>query len=560
MALTFSTQAEIAFKNLFGKSHTENDRGIYNEYYGISTDISYNNIWTDVISDSPEISILQGVAIEVIADLSQVSGSNNHSFLTLWPTTTPNEIDVKTGLSFSYGLGSLVGLTAGDRITGVISNSYGFTYSAILYSSHPTEIPFLDSRDWVYQYNSGILYQENTTGVTPTSIKVYVYTGNKLETSSEYENIRVSALGTNDYYATYSFPIISTYSSNYLFLVDFQNTNTSGTVSLNINSLGTFSVKVNSGYGLNDLNVSDITGGTGSPIYYLVYNNGYFEFHNSYPSQSSLSYTKLMPTTKEVGQLEVGASFNNVNLKDVFSDILYGEQLGNVTSFTLSNVNLNTFEVGDSMIPQAYTFSWVLSNPSLFVEDTVRLERLYYGNIDSGLDNTSDYSWILSSTISYTSQNNEIFNLYIDRTNGTTIRKSINVDWRFPIYVCSTSSTMLSGSDFPNNYFKILATNSNFITNISGNGYKYIAVPEEFSAIYLLTNTSLPVVIAEDSEGYTYSEYKLDNYSVTVSSLNFTKIYVTGSYGIGATYNLYRTLNSISVGLEVISNMAYRIY
>ena len=259
MSLTFSTQTQIAFKNISGKSHTDPNKGILNEFYGNSFNIPVNNIWSATINDNPLTTIIQGNTVEVIADLESIPDSNGHSFLSKWPTIPPTGIDISTGLSFSYGVGSLIGITAGDRITNVISNSYGFSYSAIAYSNYPsTIIPFLDDRDWVYQYTSGIFYQDFVLGPTPSKIKIYPYIGDTLQLSEGFENIRVSATGTNDYFATSTLPSISTYSTNYLFLVDFQNSNTSGTVSLNVVGLGTYSVKKLSSSGLNNLNVGEI--------------------------------------------------------------------------------------------------------------------------------------------------------------------------------------------------------------------------------------------------------------------------------------------------------------
>jgi hypothetical protein len=60
--------------------------------------------------------------------------------------------------------------------------------------------------------------------------------------------------------------------------------------------------------------------------------------------------------------------------------------------------------------------------------------------------------------------------------------------------------------------------------------------------------------MAGTAQGYTYSETIVGNYGATVTSLNFTKIYVTNSNGIGATYNLFRTYNNINSGIDVTSN------
>lgn len=559
MSLTYSTQSQIAFKNISGKAQTEPKKGILNEFYGNSLNIPVSNLWSDNISGDPTIDTVQGVTVEVIADLELIPGSNGHSYLTKWPTTAPTGIDIRTGLTFSYGIGSLSNLSAGDRITNIISSSLGFSYSAIPYVTYPTNvISFLDVKNWIYQYNPGIYYQEDVVGGTPSKIKVYPYIGNSLSFESAFENIRVSATGSNSYYSISTTPTISTYSTNYLFLVDFENTNTSGTVSLNISGLGTYSIKKSGLSGFVDLNVGEILGSTGGgmgPLYYLTFNGSDFQFYSNIPEQSSLNFNKPNSSNYSIGSLESGSSFNNVSIQNVFTDILYGNELGNITNLLLTATSgfVNPIELGDSLVPSTYTFSWTLSNSSLFDSNSVRIERSGVGDIVSSFTNSGPYEWILGSTISYSTTQSEIFNLYLRRNNGTTIRKQLVIDWRFPIYFGSTSSS-ISVTSIPTQFEKVLGTNSNFTVFIPGSGYKYIAIPDSFSEIYSLSIDGIPAAMAGTESGYTFQETKIGNYNGTISSIYHNKIFVTSSFGIGSTYSLYRTLNSISSGIDIISN------
>lgn len=560
MSLTYSTQSQIAFKNINGKAQTEPNKGILNEFYGTSLNIPVSNLWSDNITGNPILDSVQGVTVEIIADLELIPGSNGHSYLTKWPSLLPTGIDIRTGVTFSYGQGSLLNISAGDRITNIISSSLGFSYSAVPYVNYPVDIiPFLDLRDWFFQYNPGILYQENVIGGTPSKIKVYPYIGNSLNFDSAFENIRVSATGSNDYYSISTIPTISTYSTNYLFLVDFANPNTTATVSLNISGLGTYSIKKSGTNGFTNLNVGEIIGATGGitgPLYYLTFNGNEFQFYSNSPEQSTLNFNKPNSSNFSIGSLDTGSSFTNVTLQNVFTDILYGDELGNINTFLLSATYgfINSLEVGDSLIPSTYTFSWSLVNPFLFDNDTARIERLSVGDIVNSFTNSGPYGWILSSTISYNSTQSEIFNLFLRRNNGTTIRKQIQLDWRFPIYFGSTSSTSVNPLSISTDFYKILGTNSNFAIFIPGNGYKYIAIPETFSEIYSLTIEGIPAVTAGTESGYTFQESKIGNYNGTISSIYHDKIFVTSSFGIGKTYSLYRTLNNISSGIDVISN------
>jgi hypothetical protein len=304
------------------------------------------------------------------------------------------------------------------------------------------------------------------------------------------------------------------------------------------------------------LSAGDILGATSGLIYYLTFNGNEFQFFSNNPQQSGLSYNKPNSSLVDVGTIEKGTSFDNVSFQNLFTDLLYGNELGNISSFNLigNSGYLNPLEVGDTLNPSTYTFSWNLQNSSLFQNNTAAIERVGYGNIVTGYTNSGPVEWILGSSLSYSSTQSEFFNLSIKRTNGTIISKILNIDWRYPIYFGSTTSTGITGSNFPGTFNKILATNSNFVVNIPDSGYKYIAIPDGFSAIYSLTIDGVPVAMAGTSNGFSYQETKVGNYNGTISSIYHDKIFITGSFGVGKTYSLYRTLNSISSGVDIISN------
>ena len=268
-----------------------------------------------------------------------------------------------------------------------------------------------------------------------------------------------------------------------------------------------------------------------------------------------------------VGGLDKGSSFNSSLIQDMFTNLLYPEQLGNINNFKLYNSGGNEvikFEVGDSMSPGSYTFSWGLSNTGLFDSDSTKLSDItnitnatptetYWQNPSlniTKLSNTSPYTYVLSSTISSTIPRSRDFRVYINRSNLTTISKSLSVNWMLPIYTGSTSSTTLNGlqvlSTLTN---KILATNSSVLLTAPGSGYKYVAIPETFNLLYSLTLDRIPVVMAGTSQGYTIS---------SANSLYYNKIWVTSSYGIGATYNVYRSFNSISTSLDLVPSDSIR--
>ena len=167
MALTFSNQAATAFKNLYGKSNTDPLKEIGNEQENIFLNIDSNNVWGDILSNDPSVSEANGFVVKVSADLVLDSTSNGHAYFANWPTTPPSGTDPKTGSPFTYGAGLLISIFAGDRVRNVVPISYGYLYEPKPFSDL-IPIPIDDSRDWIFQYNSGIFFQANVSSLIPT--------------------------------------------------------------------------------------------------------------------------------------------------------------------------------------------------------------------------------------------------------------------------------------------------------------------------------------------------------------------------------------------------------
>jgi hypothetical protein len=554
MPLTSSTQAQIAFKNLLGKSQTKVNNGIVNEPYGISFDIPSKNVWLDTIYASSSTTIVQGSTVMVTADLVTIPGADNYAFFTKWPSLVPSGSDIQTGLPFQYGNGSLTGITGGDRMYSIISDSFSSEYEAKPFAGL-TAIPVLDDRNWVYQYNSGIFYQDNITSAgtwtytTPTKIIVYPYIGSKMANLNTQQNIRLTAFGTNSYYATASSPIISTYSSNYLYLVDFLNSNTSGTVSLNINNIGTVSIVQYNQSGLVNLLPNDITGATGSTagsIYYLTYNNGSFQFFKTNPLQTSSNYSNPIQTLYDVGNVNNGTTFDNVLIQDVFSDLFYSEQLGNINSFNLIGMP-TTLEVGTTISSSSsLTFSWILSNTSSFSENTSSIVYSGYGDLlINATNSTNTFEWITPINLVNNTPDSETFIFSIKRDNGTTIRETLSIDWKWKIYYGSSTYTALDAPDIVSLSGNTLSSTSSIILSVTGSGYKYIGFPNDSSfLVNNITYKNMPIVLCDYSEGYTYSN----------NDIGYKLLSLTNSNGIGKEYKIYRTVNKISGTLSLNIN------
>lgn len=555
MALSQSVQTQISFKNLSGKSHTDPSKDLYNESFDLGFNIPSNNVWTSRISPTPSVATLDGITVKILADLVPIEGSNGHAFYTSWPSTLPNEFDYSNGLSFSYGLGSLVGITGGDRMINIISDSYGSDYFVTPYIGSGTNpIEGLDIKRWIYQYNSGIFYQDNVVGPDPTTVEVYPYLGKKFDFPEEKDNIRISASGSSNFITTvYSSisvsPSISTYSTNHLYLIDFNNPNAGIGVSLNISNLGTQSVYKWQDGSWSDLTYGDINSGR---IYFLTWNGNHFQFGDVNPIAGANDFNYSFGTNFTVGGVQRGSFFDSVPLNEVFASIFYDDTLGGINSFALSGPSgsISNLEIGDSLPATSLTFSWSLDNQFNIVPNARQITRngggflTFFGNVNG------PFTWVNTSTFSYSSLKTETFKLQLKRPSGLWITSVLNVNWLYPIYYGSTTSGTVSDAS---GMTKVLATGSNFTLTIPGSGYKYIYIPASYSSIYSLKSLDMGVAMAGTSSGYTFSDTKSGSFGTNYTSLYYGTLDIGNVFGVTSSYKVFRTENQISSDLTVVS-------
>jgi len=559
MPLSASIQAQIAFKNLLGKSQTADNKDIGNESVGISFDIPSLNVMMDAIGITPSVSVSDGLAVQITANLTVIEGSNGQSYQAFWPNNPPSGSDIRNdNKPFEYGKGSLENITGGQKLTNLISEAFGKLYQAIPKNTSGVVIGPLDDRVWVFQYNSGVFYQQfpNLGSGDPFQIDVYYYIGDRLLalSKSTQANIRVSATvsvntdAQDIYFATYSIPMISSFSTNYLFLVDFYKTNLSSTVSFNINGIGTTSVIKYTKDGPVPLVPGDIvgaTGGTVGQIYYLVYNNGLFEYYPKNPLSDASSFTNPNDTTFQLGGVDIGTQFDKVSLQDMFKDLLYPDQLGKITGFTFANNTgqVTSYEVGNSLPQQTYTFSWSLYNSTDFRDNTLKVEDYNtFGTIfTQSTSNSSPFSVGLA-TFSSNVPLTRTFKISLTRKNGTVVSKFLDIPWLWKVYYgSSTYSTLTASQVF--NLGGNLASQSFGTWTISGtSGYKYIAFPDDVTYNFnSIDYKGLPLAIAGVSSGYSYS----------YADLNYLYVTVSNSYGVSKQYKIYRTKNQIGGTISV---------
>lgn len=546
MALTFSTQAVVAFKNLSGKSNTDVSKGVNNEAEGIFFNVDAHSVWTDVISPTPSISVSGGNSVFVSADLSLDPTSNGHSYFAKWPSTPPSGIDPITSASYSYGSGVLLNAVSGNRVTGAIPPSYGFLYEAKPYSAGPTLISPGDSRNWIYQYNSGVFFQQDNVGPTPTSINVYVYTGHTLgdQQAVASSNIRVSASGI-DNYSGIATPSIATYSSTDLYLVDFSNVNTGATATLNINGLGAQEIikfDENGPIGLTaggEINVGQ--------IYYVTWDGNNFQLFDMNPQSSSpVTYTNASPVPTTIGGIVAGMTFSDTTMKQMWDLLLYPYQQPNFTSFSFNHGGV-TREVGNNLLGGTYSFTWATSYPvnvqpnSVSIKDNTTLVTLISGTANDGV------AVLNVATVSTVAPATHQWKISALRTNSTVISTTITIGWYWKRFHGTQSATSLSASQIAalNGSGSGALASSRAGTFVFGAGsYKYFAWPTSFGDPVLFRDsaTNLAVAMAGIAEGYT-----------TPTGVYYAQVVsVTNTYGKTTNYYVFRTRNILGGSINIV--------
>lgn len=160
MALSDINKSSLAFKNTQGKAHTATNKELGNEEEPLKFVVGADTVWLSEITETPDLSIVEHITTaSLLPDLT----SNGRAFFSYYPANHAK---------------------AGQRIYNVVPHSFGNAYAAIIRGSDGARIVEFDSRDWVYQYQPGIFFQQTANASpAPTSASFYIYKGATLSSS-----------------------------------------------------------------------------------------------------------------------------------------------------------------------------------------------------------------------------------------------------------------------------------------------------------------------------------------------------------------------------------------
>ena len=444
--LTLSTQANIAYKNLSGKSLTYVENALVGETIGIFFNVTSDNIWLNKISSSPTTAVAAGYAIKVTASLTYIDGSNNKAWQAYWPTSVPSGTDPTTGLSYTYDSGVLTGITGGSPLRNSISDSYGVGYKCLTYAPSGAEIVPLDSRNWIYQYNSGVWFQEIVTSPSPATASLYAYVGSTLQsqpttpyTNASFSEVSLGALGNRTTFNQVSFNnLLSSvlYPSQQANITSFSILNTATSYEVGNGILpGTFTLSwtINNTASATSNQVY-ITSYTGSTIYGPTSNNGTISGYTI--STSTLTYNSPSSSVWYLSALRS----NGERISSSFSinwyyGLYYGATSGPglTVSFNsiLGNVSLVNSAFGSYNLPYGGlpTYKYIVIPDSFATISLVSWKGLPVSMADSTDGYTFSANELNYKLVSYQNiYNSQYYNYKVYRTKnmiGTTMSNVI---------------------------------------------------------------------------------------------------------------------------------------
>jgi len=160
MALSDANKAALAFKNTQGKAHTANNKELGNEEEQFRFIVGSDTVWLSAIGEAPDKDIVELVVGELRPDPT----SNGRAFFTYYPVDYSDPAK------------------AGQRIYNTVPHSFSNVYEAVIRAADGTRITEFDARDWVYQYQPGIFFQQTANAnPAPATATVYVYKGETLQ-------------------------------------------------------------------------------------------------------------------------------------------------------------------------------------------------------------------------------------------------------------------------------------------------------------------------------------------------------------------------------------------
>lgn len=391
-------------------------------------------------------------------------------------------------------------------------------------------------------------YYQLTSGLTNSDWINLNFTNGGSSYTSQYS---VPASGTNSYSGTAS-PTLTAYSIVDIYLTQFENSNTTTAVTLDISGLGALDILKGTESGLTSLDIGEIQTGV---TYFLTYDGAQFQFFDSSPEGTPGTYTNLSPTTTTVGGVVAGTTFSGATWQSIFNTMFYPTLIPNFTSFAMrgysssATTQAQTLEVGNSVSGGSRVFTWATSNSAFVQPNSIKIfsGATQISSPTSGITNTNQYYVATLTNNRRTSPGTYTWSIRGTRNTLSTFTTNFSVTWYWRrMYGVSTASTITTSAGV--NAFSgagSLTTTIAGTYSFTGAGYKYFFVPTTFASPSLFrdASTQLAVAMADSTDDPFFSG--------TSGSYSFGTTSVTNQFGVAQNYRVYRTRNYLNGNITI---------
>jgi len=273
-----------------------------------------------------------------------------------------------------------------------------------------------------------------------------------------------------------------------------------------------------------------------NPILYAASSNSSSGDNIEYITLPNNLYTNSEGMNFVVGGLEEGTSFQGVEYKTLFDNLLYQNDRTNFTSFSIDSIP-NEIEVGGKIEAGEYTAEFTIDNKGLVKESTLNLKfnDIFLKNY---LPIEAPINFNLSNEITSNLPVEHKFYISAFNRNGVSFGKFYRLNFKYRIYYGEyTEDIDDNGWDNPMSVLRATELKNNLqdeyqflaIKNGGGN-YKWFCFPVALGQNYIFYDIETDITVVMDDP---------------------KEIIINNKYGLNIKYYCYRTFYEINKDLTI---------
>lgn len=268
----------------------------------------------------------------------------------------------------------------------------------------------------------------------------------------------------------------------------------------------------------------------------VIDGNGNLSWNNSPVSPGSVTYTNATPIEAPLGGIQVGQTFSNKTMQEMWDMLLYPYLSPAFVLFFTNGPGI--LEVGQAL-PATIQFTWESNRDANVQPGSVDISDPVT-TIINGQNSDSSISAVTSHTyaipIKLTTFGSYGWTIQGQNTQGATYTSNVGKSWWWRVFWGTSPSTAL-----PTESFIESLTSSNLRSgrtgtyNFAANDYKYLAFPAVYGVPASIYYQGLPFALADSADGYNLGS----------GNVTYTQVPITNSYGVTTTYNVFRSKNPL---------------